>query len=361
MRKNIVFYYTIISPYLVDRLNSLDTRENYILAVGNRTIDNRPGWNYWDEVNMDKVLLKAKKYKRRRKFTDLGYSIDYTSFIPFRLLPFSFQIRVGWFEVCSVLEVLFLLPAKFLRGIKIILRVEDTPHSTRGHGRVSRVVKRFVYGCADQYLVYSKDSELFLKSIGIQEGITHTRWSYPELSEYDKKELRVPNSPKTFVFVGSLIEGKGLGILLEAWRMFIEDNEGELRIIGDGPLKNLLVEKNIPDVEFLGSIAHSEVMKEFAKSDIFILPTYQDLFSLTLVEALSRGCYGLTTPYNGARELISEGENGDIFELTPESLFAAMSRVNKKILDRESIKASVKHLSPEQVAVDLNKFYQDIS
>jgi UDP-glucose:(heptosyl)LPS alpha-1,3-glucosyltransferase len=62
-----------------------------------------------------------------------------------------------------------------------------------------------------------------------------------------------------------------------------------------------------------------------AHASLFILPTLEDLFSLTVLEAMACGCPVITTPFNGARELVTEGENGWLADPTqPGDLMRAL-------------------------------------
>ncbi len=87
------------------------------------------------------------------------------------------------------------------------------------------------------------------------------------------------NSNKiNLLFVGRLIEKKGLKYALEAFAEVVEKFPIHFKIIGDGILKNELqkkcyeldIEKN---VTWLGIVPHKEVIKELDLCDIFIHPS----------------------------------------------------------------------------------------
>ena len=46
------------------------------------------------------------------------------------------------------------------------------------------------------------------------------------------------------------------------------------------------------------------------RSDVMLFPTQYDPFSNASLEALACGCALVTTPYNGAAEVIEQGKNG---------------------------------------------------
>lgn len=82
-----------------------------------------------------------------------------------------------------------------------------------------------------------------------------------------------------FIFSGRFVEKKGLIYALQAFKEIRKElSNFEFRIIGDGPLKNMLldyVKTNLMDayVKFLGFLPYEEYLKEMAKADIFIHPS----------------------------------------------------------------------------------------
>lgn len=81
---------------------------------------------------------------------------------------------------------------------------------------------------------------------------------------------------KVLIHISRLVEGRGLRCLLKALPFVIDyDSKIELLLIGDGPLRKELVslanELGITDkVKFIGRIAHEDVPKYIAASDIGI-------------------------------------------------------------------------------------------
>jgi len=343
----IALFNLIISPYLVERINKLNeltqkknSEFNFIALVGNKKIKSRKGWDYFEKLNSKKKIIKSLLFNRRVIFKDLNYSIDYNIFFPIGLISETLKNKYSYIEVCSSAEIIAVIPAKLLNKTKIILKVEDTLHSTRNHNFIRKLSKRFLYSLADKYMAYSIDSIEFLLDFGIKEElITRTRWSI------DIPKLKVRNLViKNFIYVGSLYPGKGLDILIDSWTSYKikKNSDCILNIVGDGPMLSELqsMSKNTNGIIFHGNIDNLKVLKMYEKSFCFILPTKQDLFSLTVLESLSRGCPVLTTNYNGARELIKES-NGLIFDLTVESLTNNLLIVNEKSYSRSEVQKSV--------------------
>jgi glycosyltransferase involved in cell wall biosynthesis len=91
------------------------------------------------------------------------------------------------------------------------------------------------------------------------------------------------------LFVGWVIETKGVGELVEAWAR-LRPNGWKLEIIGpvDSAYRDSLLARYSPErVEFIGSLSHAKTMERMAKCDLFILPSYTEGFPNVVVEAMA--------------------------------------------------------------------------
>jgi glycosyltransferase involved in cell wall biosynthesis len=107
-----------------------------------------------------------------------------------------------------------------------------------------------------------------------------------------------------FLFVGSLLGRKGVPYLLEAWRR-LGPVGAELWLAGSGHVEKSL-ERELPGLKLLGRVPHAEVPALFAASDVFVLPSLLEGFSLTVLEALASGLPVIATPNTGAAEALRD-------------------------------------------------------
>lgn len=132
-----------------------------------------------------------------------------------------------------------------------------------------------------------------------------------------KKKLYIQKG-LTFLFVGQLIDRKGVLPLLNAWQKYALMNpEDNLLLIGTGDQEQSLKQKfeHLPSVFFLGSIDYDQMYQYYAAADVFVMPTLEDNWSLVVPEAMACGLPVATTFYNGCYpELITEGVNGFVFD-----------------------------------------------
>jgi glycosyltransferase involved in cell wall biosynthesis len=143
---------------------------------------------------------------------------------------------------------------------------------------------------------------------------------------------------KTVLFVGRLIEIKGVENLIRAFAGFsVSDNVG-LLIVGDGPernrLKKICIDLNLTNVNFiLPPDERAELYPYFLLCDILVLPSItlkcHEEWGLVVNEAMSIGKPVIVSGSVGcAYELVKNGVNGYIVpEKNPDALFEAMEKL----------------------------------
>lgn len=125
------------------------------------------------------------------------------------------------------------------------------------------------------------------------------------------------------VFVGRLAAEKGLNNLVEAWRIWGK-YAPELRIIGDGPLRQELEEAAIGlPIIFTGLIPRSEVANHVAQAYLQILPSNGfETFGLAVVEAFAHGTPAAVSNIGPLPSIVKNQVNGVVFQAgSPYSLF----------------------------------------
>ena len=122
----------------------------------------------------------------------------------------------------------------------------------------------------------------FIKKAALQSGYPADRLrrqplGIPLPAEQGPTADRAPGTVPKILFVGRLVEKKGLSFLLEACRLLAgAGRQFHLTIIGDGPLlarHRKEAEALDTQVDFLGSRTAAEVWQELGTSDIFCMPS----------------------------------------------------------------------------------------
>lgn len=142
------------------------------------------------------------------------------------------------------------------------------------------------------------------------------------------------------LFVGRLVETKGVANLLKAYALLSEDLRvrTELWIIGDGEeierLKSLAINYRINDkVVFLGRLPNDKLPDYYAAADIFVSPSMIEGQGVTFLEALASGVPIICSNVGGIGEIIKHGETGLL--VSPNDVHELSEAINRLITDRD--------------------------
>lgn len=144
---------------------------------------------------------------------------------------------------------------------------------------------------------------------------------HPGNRQYREEIRKKHNIKDEFVvlFVSNNFKMKGLSFLLKALAHIKGDTQlpFKLFILGrdrQGPYRRLAIKLGLSEkVVFVGSTDEPE--KYYGASDLLVHPTFYDACSLTVLEALASGLPVVTTAWNGASGMITQGQEG--FVLSP--------------------------------------------
>lgn len=124
-----------------------------------------------------------------------------------------------------------------------------------------------------------------------------------------------------FLFVGSLITLKGWRYLLEAAAQLVEKGMNSFSVVlaGDGEQRQDLLRMVTAlrlegIVHLMGQIRYEDLGAFFLASDVFVLPTLDDVWAVVVLEALAFGKPVLCSQYAGAKEMVEHGVNGYVFD-----------------------------------------------
>ncbi len=150
----------------------------------------------------------------------------------------------------------------------------------------------------------------------VYNGVDTARFS-PEQRKTDRERTRqalnVRPEEALFLFVGHNFHLKGLGTLLPALGQMARGGlPVRLAVLGGKRIRRYaaLAQRHGAGeaTAFLGSVPAPE--SYYAAADAFVLPTFHDSCSLSLLEAAASGLPLITTRHNGASELMVPGREG---------------------------------------------------
>lgn len=239
---------------------------------------------------------------------------------------------ISEFGLLSLYGVLF---ARICRATRILLLVEARPNRSLGPFR--GVFRRMVCRASSYILTNNRTSgDYLVNELGVpklkilqapylvsQPG--YTRRPH-ELSAPCREALglrrRLADSVCIFLFVGKLIERKGIWQLLEGFASLPLRYQARYRLwlVGNGDDRSPLEQQAencglATQVVFFGHRSYDDLHCFYENADVFVFPTLHDYRALVGFEALYFGLPVLHSLLDGAvDEIVAEGKNGFAFD-----------------------------------------------
>lgn len=134
----------------------------------------------------------------------------------------------------------------------------------------------------------------------------------------------VPKNDFVFGFIGRICQEKGIEELLAVFqKLQSEKSNILLKIYGTGEeeyLTKLKTQYTSPNIQWCGFV--SDIKQAFQSFDIFVLPTYKEGLSLSILEAMMMQKIIITTDIPENHELIQAQRNGYLVKVKdPEDLY----------------------------------------
>jgi len=224
--------------------------------------------------------------------------------------------------------------------------------------RLSIPILRWIWRYADAIVVYGEHGKRYLESFGVNREKIFIAWQIIDNEVFSKKPLPEEldairsrynlDRKKIVLFVGRLIEEKGVSYLIQALKQ-LNDSNIALMIIGEGPLKAPLekqcFDNNLKNALFMGHILSAELYKYYALADVFVLPSittkdFKEPWGLVVNEAMNQGTPVVVTDAVGAGVggLVEGGVNGFV---VPERDSQSLSVALYKILSDDALRMSM--------------------
>ena len=140
-------------------------------------------------------------------------------------------------------------------------------------------------------------------------------WVVPngvEAERYAKADPWPTDGVPVILYVGRHEPRKGLGVLLEAFAGL--DRDAVLWIVGEGPETEALRARDIPHVEWLGTIPEAEKASRLRAATVFCAPSLrQESFGIVLLEAMAAGAAVVASDIPGYRNVARPDEDALLF------------------------------------------------
>lgn len=200
-----------------------------------------------------------------------------------------------------------------------------------------------IYDNVDVFISPSRFLKNKFLEMGFEKEIIHLP-NYIEIEKFRDINNNVSYGniakDKTIVYFGRLSPEKGLSTLIEAAKLLSGENtEINIKIVGDGPIRDSLEEKvkieNIGNVKFLGYMKGESLYQEIKKSRAAVLPSeWYENNPMSILEAFALKKPVIGSRIGGIPELVKEGETGYAFE--PGNAVDLSEKIKLLLSDNES-------------------------
>jgi len=239
------------------------------------------------------------------------------------------------------------LVAKWITGGKLVLTFYGAEFTLIKKIPFGKLIMSFILKKADKVIAISEHTKLRVQQIAKIDVDTIPFTSGIQIS-IPKNKTKEKAREKHILFVGRLIERKGVSYLIDAIPKVTKSVNVKLDIVGGGPLFEQLqdqVKKRglTRMVTLYGKVSESKLKALYLASDIFILPAIIDRWGDTeglgvvLLEAMSIGKPVIASRVGGITDIVKHNETGYLVdEKNSEVLAQAIVKVlrNKKLSKR---------------------------
>ena len=146
---------------------------------------------------------------------------------------------------------------------------------------------------------------------------------------------REANRSLKVLFVGALIQRKGISYLLDAVDRL--GAEVELTIVGRRFQPNQKVDEALSRARWFETMPHCQVLDLMMESDVLVLPSLCEAFGLVVTEAMACGLPVIVTPNVGAADLVGDGREGFVVPICSSEAIA--DRLHALCRDHELLAA----------------------
>jgi len=197
---------------------------------------------------------------------------------------------------------------------RIILRLTEKITYFCGHKIYPNSYKLQDY-MMDEFPAYEKKFKIIGE--GSSNGINTQHFSKDKISDEDRENVRtrfgIRSEAVVFVFVGRIVEDKGIHELVEAFLGINE--EAYLLLVGAfederEPVKAEIKEAISSHPQIIHVGFQKDIRPFLGAADIFVFPSYREGFPNVVLQAAAMDLPCIVSDINGSNEIITHNENG---------------------------------------------------
>jgi glycosyltransferase involved in cell wall biosynthesis len=346
MSRRVVVVTEIIAPYRIPVFNALARTPGLDLQVI-FLAENDPTLRQW-KVHADEIRFRYKvlpSWRRRignyNALVNWGIDSSLQDAAPETVVCGGYSYLASWTALRWAKK----------RGVAFSCWVESTGRDRRrAYPSIEFLKSTFLNRC-DSFIVPGKASFDYLQSYGVSRELIFTAPNAVDLARFSQEANAIRKNStavrhalglpeRYFLFVGRLVEAKGILDLLEAYAGLgarIRDHVG-LIFAGDGAARSqaqrLASKISGGRILFAGFLQQEQLPAYYALADALVFPTHSDTWGLVVNEAMACGLPVISSEVAGSSiDLVRCGWNG--FVTHPRDVSGITDAMNKLAGDAE--------------------------
>ncbi len=183
------------------------------------------------------------------------------------------------------------------------------------------------------------------------------------------RESYAPHGEKILMHASNFRPVKRVGDVVRIFEEVHAKIPAKLLLIGDGPEQPIIQQlikdlKLSADVYFLGEQDHLEPL--FFCADLFLLPSEQESFGLTALEAMNCSVPVIATETGGLPEVITHGKTGylypvgEIKKMAQKSLELLSNPEKHKLFKQQARRRATQSFNADKIIPQYEAFYEEI-
>ncbi|GGG13078.1 LPS biosynthesis protein RfbU [Lysinibacillus alkalisoli] len=190
---------------------------------------------------------------------------------------------------------------------------------------------------------------------------------YPIDKNIAREQVHLAQDAFHFLFVGNVIEQKGVEELVQAFQMVKTSCEKPVKLTIIGARRDEGFQKKLQpfideDVQFIDPLAQQELVKWFQAADVFVLPSHLEGFGLVALEALAAGTPVIATQVGGLVSLLNNGAGHLVPPHHASELAQEMKRATTRVADDyyhvSAVNAVLEQHDEKNITAQLQQIYE---
>ena len=265
------------------------------------------------------------------------------------------------------------IPRKLM--IALCLRLRNRKFIVHLHGSkfqehcLQRLLVRILVKLSDAVICITEQMKNFLE----KENLKCRIFIIPNFCETiaeNPVDLRKHENPVKIIFSGRFCQRKGTFDLLNAFEKANFDAPAQLYLYGAGETEKLReIVKNSSKKDCIsvnGWIAHDEYLKKLSGYDFLVLPSYAEVFPMSILEAMGVGLPVISTCVGGIPEMVENNHSSIL--LNPRNMDELVNALEKLVnnldlrieFSKNAWKDAKERFSPEIILRKLEDVYDQV-